>query len=314
MINEEIADDVNVLDTAPLQKETVVFLEKQPVSYLKTVNPDATDPTIKYALPNTIVELRPLDKVKWHGQTGNLDFDKGISVECLVHKGKFMTGLTQDEQKVLEALTGYNLNPTFNLNIQHPFYQGLIGKLKLLNQLIMLDLSNPIDYIKFKFATQHSHIASSEEEGLSNEKPLATHYIYSEENANTLELNKAAVIKKASKIFESFNIKQLRNLYNVLFESDARMLTDDVVEAKILLFKEQNLTKFIDVAELDKTVLQARSVVIAAVSRNVIQFTGTSYLFDGVTLGYNIEEAARTILAPEHQELKMRIINQCANK
>ena len=241
---------------------------------------------------------------------GTEDFDKGSVVECEVNRGRFSTGLTSEERTYLEALTGHTLNDTFVPNKIHEFYQQPVGKLKLLNEVIFLDLSIPLNYIKYKFARNHFAIYSSLEASTTQEKSFATHYIHSEEDENANDISKAALIKKADALLASFNAKQMKHLYNVIFETDARLLDDATIEAKLVLYKTTNVNKFIDKASISKDMLSNISLCYIGIARNIIQYTNGFYSFETTALGTNVEEAGIVLSKPENQEMKIRLVNK----
>ena len=71
------------------------------------------------------VEIRPLEKAKWHGKSGVDDFSQPKVIEALVNSvtNRYDTGLSEEETVKYSRLLGENLSPEISLDGKpHPFY------------------------------------------------------------------------------------------------------------------------------------------------------------------------------------------------
>ncbi len=268
----------------------------------------------RFRLPNAVIELRPIDKDTWHGKTGNDNFDRGSTIECAVFKSQYQTGLTQNEKDFLEAATGFDLSPNFNLNRDHTFYGTLIGRVKLENRTLIFDLSIPLDFIKYKLCIANPLVANSLEDFNTGITPLATHYIHSEEDVEATEIRLMSYIKEANKILAALAPKEQRMLLAVLNNSDVSNLGEEGVEAKLLAIIQKDVHRFISVAKEPKQLLQSKALLISAITKNIVGMFDNAYSYNSVNLGHDLESSAKYLINPEQQGLRMQIIEHVRNK
>lgn len=318
MIKEVLTADVAIPDddfTGVVYDSDIQVTDyPEPKSYLIVLDENATNILQKYALPKRIVEVRTIDKDKWHGQKGATDFDKGDRIECAVYKGQFMTGLTREEQLYLEARTKYDLSNTYNLIDVHPFYQTRIGQFVLENGTMLLDLSNPLEYIKFKMITTHYMVYSSLEAIQRNDKPEATHYIFNEEDSNTKEVAKVQFIKRVDEMYNALTVNQRKQVYCITFEADPKMLSDEIIEAKLINYKISNTAAFHDILNQPAEIILNKSLVIMGVNRNIISRDDAGYRYADTQLGYDLDTASKFMAEPVNQLIKARIIEHIKAK
>lgn len=70
-----------------------------------------------------LVEVKPIEKERWHGKKGRDAFARPVTIEALVsiRTGQFATGLSPEERAALEAKTGFNLSPDYTQGRPHDF-------------------------------------------------------------------------------------------------------------------------------------------------------------------------------------------------
>ena len=73
-----------------------------------------------------IVEVRPIERERWHGFKGKDSITRPVVIEALLSSttGKLATGLTQKDRERLEKETGFDLSPDHNPNKIHPFWSS----------------------------------------------------------------------------------------------------------------------------------------------------------------------------------------------
>ena len=259
------------------------------------------------------VEIRPLSITKWHGKTGKDEIAQPLVLECLMDgSGKYMTGLTPEEEVEYGEKLGTTLSSNFKFDEAHPFYSTRQAKLVLPYQTTIFDTTNPMDYVKIKYAKQSRFIAPSMKAWENGESPDAVFVIYSEEEDMEVKASKAQIKAQAYKLsFEMSDVMKqrviavmtdkLRNFRSARGK-DANFLT---VEIERLI--DENAKLFIEVASDDKSLLGAKAMVLEALEQGVLNKEGSGVYYMSDLLGYSIEEAAGYLSTPINSNLATRI-------
>jgi len=111
--------------------------------------------------------IKPIKREKWHGKSGKESFTRPSLLNALVdsEKMEYCTGLNyQDktfkdldnpdvmitEAEYYSKLLKQDLSNRFNPNIPHPFWDSRTATVKLENNTMIFNTSNPLEFIKFK--------------------------------------------------------------------------------------------------------------------------------------------------------------------
>ncbi len=319
---EETADVID--DISDKDFNNVAIIEKPRLSAVKEVTKELIvaiegvpkDAPIyeRFRLPNVTIELRPIDKDAWHGKTGVDNFDRGSTIECAVLKSQYQTGLTPNERLFLEDATGFDLSSNFNPNRDHPFYGTLIGRVKLENRTLIFDLSIPLDFIKYKLCLANPMVANSLEEYNTGVSPLATHYIHDETKSEETEIRLMSYVKEAQKLHETLTPKEQRIVLTALTSSDCSNLTEEGVDARLTSYRLANVHKFLETVKQPKDVLQVKAILILGISKNVLDVSEGSFSYNGITLGHDVDSAAKMLINPENQSIRIQISEHVRNK
>ena len=80
-----------------------------------------------------LVEVRPIEKERWHGLKGKDAITRPVVIEALLSSttGKLATGLTPEDRERLEKETGYDLSPDYKAGKPHPFWSSPAAFVKL---------------------------------------------------------------------------------------------------------------------------------------------------------------------------------------
>jgi len=133
------------------------------------------------------VEIRPLPITKWHGKTGKDEIAQPLVLECLMDgSGKYMTGLTPEEEVEYGEKLGTTLSSNFKFDEAHPFYSTRQAKLVLPYQTTIFDTTNPMDFVKIKYAKHSRFIASSMKAWENGESPDAVFVMMGVETPSTV--------------------------------------------------------------------------------------------------------------------------------
>ena len=238
----------------------------------------------------------------------------------LLRSGLFADVLTKDEKKFLEYKLGLEPNALSVHNRNNNFWsdaneQG-IGRVELIKGDNPLDLSNPIDYIKYKILLANKDQIAPSMQALQD-KPKATYRFVIINEGDSAKAANTRVTLKAQAYMEFGKVNENKDKMRVIIETiDGRPTASDskveYLQGKIGELIEANTKMFLQVVKdqfLDNKVL-----IKKAIEAGIISNRGNYlYLRDGnVPLCEHGQEptmniAAKYLSLPKHQELKFSI-------
>ena len=147
-----------------------------------------------------LVEVKPIEKERWHGKKGKEAFTRPMTLEALVslNTNQFATGLTQEDRERLQKATGFDLSPDYMQGKPHPFWNSTAALIKLENKTNVFNTDRPLDEIKVKVMKAHDLVANSMKEYQEGKYPLAKFVIFDEIEEVEIKASKAAIKRKVS--------------------------------------------------------------------------------------------------------------------
>lgn len=234
--------------------------------------------------------------------------------------GSFKNVLTNSEKEYLEKVLGLELNALSVHNRKNNFWDDSnpegFGRVELHKQDNYLDLSNPMDYIKYKvLLANKEQIASSMQE--LEDKPKATYqYVIISENAETaINLKRVDATKNCWKEFGKIedDADTLRTVIELIERRPLAPKTKlDFLQGKVSELIENDPRKVLSV--LKDEYLPAKVLIKKSVEKGLISWRNDLYYLreDGhplCELGENstLNNAAKYIASAKHQELKFKL-------
>lgn len=238
----------------------------------------------------------------------------------LLRSGQYADVLTKEEKKFLEYKLGLEPNALSVHNRTNNFWsdaneQG-IGRIELIKGDNPLDLSQPIDYIKYKILLNNKdQIAPSIQ--VLQDKPKATYKFVIISESDTAKAANTKVTLKAQAYMEFGKINEDKEKMRVIIETidgrpTAANSTVEYLQGKVGELIEANTKMFLQVVKdpfLDNKVLIKKAIEAGLISNR----GNYLYLRDGnVPLCEHGQEptmniAAKYLSLPKHQELKFSI-------
>ena len=202
---------------------------------------------------------------------------------------------TKEEKRYMEGIL--DVNPEHNDWPKHSkqFWAEMtipIGFTGVELEIGMDDEENPIsimDYIKYRFALKHPHVAMTKEEMDSNfEKKF---YIQDLTRDDKVKNNKIQLRKDADREFIkiSANEKSMARVLRLMSSANPDRLTQDQIENSLYELKNENPKKFIRIVT-DKN-LELKSEIEEMVSAAVLRRIGNQVIFIDETLGDTLDDA-----------------------
>ena len=238
----------------------------------------------------------------------------------LLRSGQYADVLTKEEKKFLEYKLGLEPNALSVHNRTNNFWsdaneQG-IGRIELIKGDNPLDLSQPIDYIKYKILLNNKdQIAPSIQ--VLQDKPKATYKFVIISESDTAKAANTKVTIKAQAYMEFGKINEDKEKMRVIIETidgrpTAANSTVEYLQGKIGELIEANTKMFLQVVKdpfLDNKVLIKKAIEAGLISNR----GNYLYLRDGnIPLCEHGQEptmniAAKYLSLPKHQDLKFSI-------
>lgn len=259
------------------------------------------------------IEIRPIEKEKWHKKKGAESFKQDVVIEALVdsRKNVFVTGLNEEEVKKYSAELGIDLNPAVLLDGKpHPFYGSKAGRLKLPNRTMFLEISNPRNFVLYKLALASKLVANSIKEYEEGLFPEASHVIFDEEqeiNRKASKIQKKnAAIKKALKM----TLEEKANIVLLLINKLVKGRSQDYIDVLIDEIIETQIDAFLTYSDMTKEELYTRAIILEALQRNVLTKEGSAICYMGNTLAHTFEDAIEYFKDANNQKLKVTILEK----
>jgi hypothetical protein len=258
-----------------------------------------------------IVEVRPIEKERWHKVKGKDVFTRPTTIEALVstRTGQYATGLTAEDKERLEKVTGYNLSPEYKLGTPHEFWNSPAALIKLAFKTNIFNTENPLEEIKVKVLKESDLVANSQKEYDEGKYPEALFVIFDEQEDTDIRASKAAIKRKV--VIEASKLTKLRKaeIVQILTGISVREQSEDFVDLKLDdAIDSEGADKVLTLIQRDKTRVALHSLVLEALYKNILRKDGTAIYFMDDQLGFDIESAIDYFINPKNQTLKAQIL------
>jgi len=260
-----------------------------------------------------IVEVKPIEKEKWHGKKGKEAFARPITIEALVSltTGQYATGLTKEDRERLETITGYNLSPDHMVGKPHPFWNSPAAQIKLENKTNVFNTSRPQDEIKVKIMKASDLVANSMKEYEEGKWPLARFVIFDEQEEVEIKASKLALKNKVIVESEKLSLERKAEIVQILSNISVRKQSADYVSLKLdEAIDKHGAEKVLNLIKRDKARTALHALVLEAIHKNVLRKDGTAIYHMDDQIGFDIESAVDYFQDPKNQSMKAQILEK----
>lgn len=260
-----------------------------------------------------LVEIRRLQKKKWHGKEGENSFARPFVICPLVNSEtmSYCVSLTDKEKKSFEAqFRGYDLSTNFAPNDEKNIWNTKQARVALLDEPFFLNLDLAHDQLKYKVCEGSKFVANSLEEYNLGKFPEATHVMYNEEAENKEKATKLQTRNKVISKMMGVSKETKIQLVTVLAGKTVNIKSDETIEVEINRLIENNPELIIRYLDMDKDALAITSLVHKAVSIGVITKDGATYKYFEDVIGYSVDEVVTYLKDVTNSKLRIRITEQ----
>ena len=307
-----ITEEINLLKDVETVSATAragtLSVQSKLKNDLVSIDANADDVLSKYMLPTKTIQISPLPVTKWHKKIGKDSFSRGQKVGPLVDmaQGGYVTGLTKEEREYLEAKTGFKLNSNFNPAKEHPYWD-ITGKVMLPNNTVILNLVNPIHYIRYKFLMFSPVVANSKAEWDEGLWPEATHYLNNEDDEAKHANTKTVKIQQVTAAIFNMQPEQKKKVLTVLTGKSVYNKSDEFINDSLQKAATANPEKAISVINMDKSILALRTLIATALNYGVIRKKKLGLFYKEANLGIEVDDVISLLNAPEGQDIYMSV-------
>ncbi len=255
------------------------------------------------------IEVRPLDRLKWHGKKGKESFAQPHTIQALVDPStmEYAVDLSEEERKELESKTSYDLSLTFDPENPHPFWDGRSSRIKLENKTMFFFKNVALDKIKVAIMKASKLVANSLKEWEEGEFPDATHYIHDESEqvqikASKVEMRNEAIIE-TSKLPKDRKISIVKTLAGGQLKDNS----DSFLAVEINKLIEHNTELYLQTLRRDPKEVSYLALVYEALDKNIFRKEGHLIKYLDSSLGGDAEEVAEYLRDDKNQEFTLMI-------
>lgn len=261
----------------------------------------------------TLVEVKPIERERFHGKTGRDAFARPITLEALVslRTGQFATGLSQEDRERLQKATGYNLSPEYIPEKPHEFWNSPVAQIKLEHKTNVFNTSNPLDEIKVKVLKAHDLVANSQKEYEEGKFPGALFVIFDEAEEVEMKASKAAIKRKV--VIESTKLTTGRKaeIIQILDGLSVRNQSEDYIDLKLdEAIDKHGPEKVLNLIQRDKARTTIHAMVLEGIHKNVLRKDGSAVYYMDDQIGFDIESAVDYFQDPKNQTMKAQILER----
>lgn len=262
------------------------------------------------------VQVKPIEKHKWHGKTGGESFQNTFTIQAVPdpQTQKYKTGLTEEDREFLkERGVVYNLSEDYLPGEIHPFWDTKVGFVELKNATKIYDTNNPLERIHVAIMKASKYVANSQREFDEGLFPDATHVIFSEAEENEILASKIELEAKAIRM--SVDVSSARKAEIILITEGKNFKGKDQNTIEVEFYKALKKDPKLVIAQIEnspeKTTLYA--LVLEALQKSVLRRSPQGIKFMEITLGFEPIDVVDFLTDDENQEVKLKLMNLLNN-
>lgn len=255
------------------------------------------------------VEIRPIEKVTWHGKKGDESIKRPIKIQPLVNSDtmEYETGLTEEEAETLGKRLKVDLSPQYDKDNAHPFWDSGMAYTKLENRTMFLSPDLPLEAVKLKYIKKHKNVANSMAEYEKGLWPDATHVIYDENEGVEKKATKGALRMKATIEASKLNDTKKIQLILILNGKNLKGNSPDFITAELDELLMEKPSEVLDYIQMSPKEMELEALILEALQKSVLRKVGHKVLYHDDVLGGDTKDVVDYFKKDENQDLLLRI-------
>jgi hypothetical protein len=257
------------------------------------------------------IEVRPIEKKRWHGKKGKESFKRPTILSALVNTKSmtYDTGLNEEQRERLEKSLGVNLDNRWNRDVPHEFWDSRMGQVKLENRTMFFDTNIPLEEVYISMLKASKYVANSKTDLDLGRYPEAEFVIFDEKEEIGVKAKKVALKRKATKETSGLSKSRKDQLVLLLTGKNFKDKSSDFLDVEIdKLIESGKSSEILHYLSRDTSLVSTEALVKEALQKSVLKKSGHKILYHDSVLGSEIEDVAQYFMLPENQDLKIRIM------
>lgn len=257
------------------------------------------------------VEIRPVEREKWHGKSGKESFTRPHTIGALADARtmKYSHGLSKEDMELLiEKGCKYNLEDSFIQGTAHDFWESKMTQVKLENKTkFFMPEESMLDFIKVRICKASKFVANSLKEFEEGLWPFATHVIHDE--AAEVESKATKIARKKRAVIETSKLSQSKKIQLIMIigGKDVKGKSEDFVEVKLSELIEDSYDEILEHIGMDADELAVHALVLECLLKNILRKNGHKIEYNGSNIGGSEYDVVKYLLSDENNELRMRL-------
>lgn len=266
-----------------------------------------------------IVEVRPVPqeiRQPWDGPEDR-DFTSPKVIEVLYdpRTGSYATGLTEEETEEYSKKLGVDLSSKFDPDKPHSYWSNPAAWIRLPNTTMILNLTNPRDYVKWKNLRASKFVANSITEWQKGLWPEATHVLYDERENAAFLASKIQLKQTAYVELSKFSAEQKRELFEAITHRSGKghnMDTLDVQLSRIIEgeVESPDINTLLRHIKMDEKERATRSLIVRGLEAFILRTEGPAIFYLDSQLGFDFDDTVRYFLDVNNQGMKLLIMEK----
>jgi len=249
--------------------------------------------------------LKPIMTEKWHGlhKVGRTRFQDTQDVIQVLYdrkQGALATGLDNDTETRLASSLGVSLANNSANEFWHDF------KIKLQDQTMIFNTSNPIEELQVYVLKASKFIANSQKELDQGLWPNAKYVIYDEQTELEKQAAEVQTKAKAIDIFNGLSPEKKLNLLK-LYGKAVENSSNDFVYTKLYEIVENDPIDFITQSNKSPEEIKVKALIFDLEKIGILRRKGTAYLYNDQQVGFDYDDTVSYLLSPANQELLVKL-------
>lgn len=258
------------------------------------------------------VELRIIDKDKWHGKKGEDSFGRDAKCQVLVNPetNKYATGLTEEETIEYSKILGVDLSDKFDREEPHPTWSSNSWIITLGNKTQIFDTDKPKDFVIVAILKASKFVANSMKEYELGMFPFATHVIDDETKEIERKASKIQAKQMAYGLITKLSAEDKCDIIQILSGKSIRGKSQSFLDVEIDALLEEKPQELIKYCKMPKEDVFLHALILEALFRNILTKEGNNICFMGDILAMSEEDAIAYFKDPNNQKLKMAVLGK----
>jgi hypothetical protein len=259
-----------------------------------------------------IIEVKPIQRQKWHELPPEKDFARPFVLEALLDANthKYATGLSAEDKERLEKATGYDLSDTFDPLNPHVFWSNAVSRVRLESRTNLFDISIPINEIKYHIMKASKFVANSQTELEKGLYPDAKFVIYDKEEETAVRAKALEIKSQVHKLIEGMQAKQKADVVQIATGMSMSNQSNDYITVELdNLIAKLGYPKLLTLLQKDTKRNSVQATIMTACDKRILNKKGDMFFYFDEMLG-DIEGAIDYLLDPKNQTIKMQILEK----